>query len=221
MARGGAYRAQYRVRRGDEWLWIEANGRVETDADGQPVRFPGVLIDIDERKRAELQLQGARDQLALSEESLRLATDAAEVGTWDLDLRNDLLTWSNRTKAMFGISPGVPCSMADFYGGLHPADREATGVAFASALDPLVRAIYDVEYRTVGKEDEVVRWVAAKGKGLFDADGVCIRAMGTAIEITARKQAEARGALMQDLTELLRSPDPAAAWPATVLELVT
>jgi PAS domain S-box-containing protein len=162
--------------------------------------FVGFLRDISDRRTAQ-------DRLSLSEESLRLATDAAEVGTWDLDQTNDVLTWSDRTKAMFGISPNVPCSMDDFYAGLHPDDGEATGQAFASALDPNVRAIYDVEYRTIGKEDGLVRWVAAKGKGLFDDEGRCIRAVGTAIDITARKVAEARHAFMLELSDLLRGAE--------------
>ncbi|MCK1475981.1 GAF domain-containing protein [Bradyrhizobium sp. 197] len=128
-------------------------------------------------------------QLAFNEESFRLAISAADVGIWDLDLTTDHLTWCDRTKAMFGISPGAPCSMTDFYAGLHPDDLDATSQAFASALDPQRRATYDVEYRTIGKEDGVVRWVAAKGKGLFDGER-CIRAIGTALDITARKSAE-------------------------------
>lgn len=134
------------------------------------------------------QIQG-QAQLAFNEESIRLATSAADVGIWDLDLTSEHLTWCDRTKAMFGISPGTPCSMADFYGGLHPEDLEPTSAAFASALDPQRRATYDVEYRTIGKEDGITRWVAAKGKGLFEGDR-CIRAIGTAIDITARKAAE-------------------------------
>ena len=90
---------------------------------------------------------------------------------------------------MFGISADVPVTMADYYAGLHPEDREATSAAFASALDPDRRALYDVEYRTVGKEDGVVRWVAAKGRGIFEG-GRCVRVIGTAIDVTARKQAE-------------------------------
>ena len=121
--------------------------------------------------------------------SLRLATSAAEVGVWDLDLISGHLVWCDRTKAMFGISPGMPCSMEDFYSGLHPEDRQATTDAFATALNPDRRAVYDVEYRTIGKEDGVVRWVAAKGKGLFEGDK-CIRALGAAIDITVRKAAE-------------------------------
>ena len=120
-----------------------------------------------------------RARLEFSEESLRLATDAAEIGTWDLDISANVLTWSDRTKAMFGISPDVPCSMDDFYTGLHPDDRDTTAVAFTAALDPLCRATYDCEYRTIGKEDGLVRWVAAKGRGLFDETGRCVRALGT------------------------------------------
>jgi len=134
----------------------------------------------------------AVERLALSEVTLKLAIDAAEVGTWDLDLTTNVLTWPALTKAMFGISADTPCTMDDFYAGLHPDDLEATSRAFASALDPFERATYDVEYRTIGKEDGLIRWVAAKGRGIFDEDGRCIRALGTAIDITPRKATEAR-----------------------------
>ena len=167
--------------------------------------------DISERRAADDTLRSSEARLSVSEESLRLSTEAAEVGTWDLDLTTNVLTWSDRTKAMFGISPDVPCSMADFYAGLHPDDREATSAAFAAAVDPVVRAIYDVEYRTVGKEDGVVRWVAAKGKGLFDATGRCVRAIGTAIDITARKRIEARRLALVEISDAIRDlTDPAA-----------
>lgn len=55
VARGGPYRAEYRVRRpGGSWRWIEAHGHCDHDAAGRPTRFPGILIDIDSRKRHEL-----------------------------------------------------------------------------------------------------------------------------------------------------------------------
>ena len=131
-----------------------------------------------------------------SEQQLRLATEAAEIGLWDVDTVTDTLFWPPRVKAMFGISPDVPVSMADFYAGLHPDDKEATSAAFAAACDPQKRALYDVEYRTVGKEDGVIRWVAAKGRAIFDADGKCVRVIGTAIDISKRKEAEERQVLL-------------------------
>ncbi len=147
------------------------------------VVWDGLHLDDTARHRAE-------DRLRESEARLRLATEAAEVGLWDVDVVADTLYWPARVKAMFGISPEVPVSMADYYAGIHPDDREATVAAYAAAADPARRAVYDVEYRTVGKEDGQIRWVAAKGRGLF-ADGACIRVVGTAIDVTARKQAEA------------------------------
>ncbi|WP_223640762.1 PAS domain-containing protein [Corallococcus sp. EGB] len=52
---GGAYRSEYRVRRsGGDYRWVEASGQCTLSTDGAPARFPGVLVDIDARKRAEL-----------------------------------------------------------------------------------------------------------------------------------------------------------------------
>ena len=140
------------------------------------------------RVLAEQEAEVAR--ASASEEQLRLATEAAEVGLWDLDPSADRLFWPPRVKAMFGISADKPVSMADFYEALHPGDAERVAQAFATALDPEKRAVYDVEYRTIGKEDGLLRWVAAKGRGIFSDDGDCVRVIGTAIDITERKRAE-------------------------------
>ena len=145
-------------------------------------------------RTAELQASNAR--LLESEQQLRLATEAAEIGLWDVDTVTDTMYWPPRVKAMFGISPDVPVSMADFYAGLHPDDKEATVAAFAGACDPQKRALYDVEYRAIGKEDGVIRWIAAKGRAVFDADGKCVRVIGTALDISKRKEADERQVLL-------------------------
>jgi PAS domain S-box-containing protein len=94
--------------------------------------------DVTERTLAEAALRER-------EEQLRLATDAADVGLWDVDVVNDVLFWQPRVKALFGISSDVSVSMADFYAGLHPNDAAATAAAYSRAADPDVRATYDVE----------------------------------------------------------------------------
>ncbi|MCW1430297.1 ATP-binding protein [Novosphingobium sp. JCM 18896] len=149
-----------------------------------------LVRDVVERCWAHVERVGAEARLRESEERLRLAVDNAEVGFWDVDEINGKLIWPARTKAMFGISPDRPVTMDDFYGGLHPDDHTATAKAYLAAADPEVRALYDVEYRTIGKEDGVERWISAKGRGMFDDSGRCVRVAGTALDITARKKAE-------------------------------
>lgn len=192
---GTSWNSEYRFRRADgSFAPVLDRGTVLRGGVGEPLRMIGAMLDLTVRNTAEA-------ALAKSEERLRFATEAGDMGFWDVDLVRDELIWPARTKAMFGISPGVAVTLRDFYDGIHPDDSEATFAAFAAAADPARRALYDVEYRTVGKEDGVVRWVAAKGRGHFEGDR-CVRVVGVAIEITARKLADAR---LQELNEHLES----------------
>ena len=62
ILRGGAYAHQYRVRRADgRYYWIEANGRVDHGPDGTPLSFPGVLLDIEERRAAQEALRKSEE----------------------------------------------------------------------------------------------------------------------------------------------------------------
>jgi len=186
---------EYRFQRADgSYAFVLDRGAVLRSDGGAPVRMIGAMLDQTERKAAEA-------ALGASEERLRLATEASDIGFWDVDIIKDMLIWPARTKGMFGISPDVPVSMRDFYAGLHPDDLEKTSAAFAAAADPDLRAPYDVEYRTVGKEDGIVRWVAAKGRGVFEEDR-CVRVVGVAIDVTARKADEVQLLELNERLEL-------------------
>jgi PAS domain S-box-containing protein len=177
-----------------EQVWVNLDCSPILDDSGKPAGVMAIVVETTERVRAEAALRH-------SEEQLRLATEAGEVGLWDFDPATNTSFWQPRVKAMFGISPDVPVSRRDFYAGLHPEDREAISAALAAACDPSRRALYDVEYRTVGKEDGVVRWVAAKGRGVFNQSGKCVRYIGTSIDITARKNIEQRLRQLNDSLE--------------------
>jgi PAS domain S-box-containing protein len=158
-----------------------------------------LLREVTERCWAHIERVGAEANLRAREQQLRLATEAGEVGLWDLDTRTETLFWPPRVKAMFGISADVPVSMSDYHDGLHPDDFDRVVAAFAAAMDPASRAVYDVEFRTIGKEDRLVRWVAAKGRGVF-VDGTCVRMLGSAVDITQRKVLERQ---LRELNETL------------------
>jgi len=204
----GDFHMEFRIRRGDGvYRWFRTLAVPLRDETGRVVKWFGSNTDIDDLKQTE-------EALRESEERLRLATEHAEIGFWDVDTVNELLIWPPRVKAMFGISPDVPVSMQDFYAGLHPKDRAAVTAAYATAADPERRALYDVEYRTVGKEDGQIRWVAAKGRGVFSAAGRCIRMIGTAIDITRRKETEARLAESEARFRAMAETVPDILWVA-------
>jgi PAS domain S-box-containing protein len=142
----------------------------------------------------------AERRLSESEERLRLAVEAAEIGLWDVDPIANRLYWPPVVKAMFGISPDVPASMTDFFARLHPDDHDRVITAYSAALDPQQRALYDVVYRTIGKEDGVVRWIAAKGRAIFDDTGRCVRVIGTCIDTSVRR---ATARQLRELNETL------------------
>ncbi|HSI28250.1 MAG: PAS domain S-box protein [Methylophilus sp.] len=92
---GGAYRAEYRVKNEDgSWRWIEANGNCELDSQGVAIRFPGILIDIDERKNAE-------ESLKQSESELRLVTDSLPVLIAFIDLEHRIKFVNNACETWF------------------------------------------------------------------------------------------------------------------------
>jgi PAS domain S-box-containing protein len=90
---GEPFRAEFRIRRpAGDYLWVQTNGRCEFDEHGEPTRFPGVLIDIHERKIAEQSLRQLTETLeqrvadaiaarALAEEQLRQAQKMEAIGS--------------------------------------------------------------------------------------------------------------------------------------------
>jgi PAS domain S-box-containing protein len=180
-----AYDVEYRTIGKDDGLlrWVAAKGRGIFDADGRCVRVIGTAIDISRHRETA-------EALRRSEEQLRLATEYAEVGLWDVDILNDIVYWPPRVRTMFGISPDEPVTLAEFRARIHPDDRRGTIAAILAACDPDIRAPYDVEYRVSGKNDGVGRWLAAKGRAIFDDENRCVRMLGITVDISARKEIE-------------------------------
>jgi len=141
-----------------------------------------VAIDISKRKQAE------EEQLQ-SEERLRLAAEATELGTWYLDLLTGSFRWSDRCYVIFGLPPGTPMNYDFFLTCLHPDDRERTHQAVMDALDPVDTREYDIEYRAIWPDDGSIHWISAKGKGYFEEIDGKLRATrmnGTTLDITTR-----------------------------------
>ena len=167
-------------------------GETDYDASGKVVGLHGTVQDITERKRAE-------ETLKISKERLHFATEGANLGIWNWDTVTGELIFSNLCKELFGIGLDETMSYQRFSDVLHPDDRERTDKAVKDALDN--HKDYDIEYRILWP-DESIHWLAAKGRGYYDATGKAVRLEGVVQDITERKQAEKT---LQESEERFRS----------------
>ncbi|HBB34707.1 MAG TPA: hybrid sensor histidine kinase/response regulator [Cyanobacteria bacterium UBA8803] len=185
-ARHEAFRVEYRLRRHDgEYLWAIDTASPWFEADGQYKGYIGSVIDISDRKQAE-------EALRENEDRLRMAIASAKLGTWDWNLVTGELKWDTGCKAMFGLPPDAESSIEVFFEGLHPDDRDRLQEIVQATLDPASGGSYDTEYRTIGLQDKVERWLRAKGQAYYDPNGKPLRFSGTVLNITEQKQVEAQ-----------------------------
>ncbi len=154
------------------------------DETGEVVLLVPEGRDITERKWAE---QETRDR----EELLHLATQVAGLGIWDLDPITGEITWTGELLRMAGIPPAnVESDNGDatFEVVIHPDDREAVRRDWERALAE--RCAFVSEYRCV-RLDGSVRWIAARGRFLFDeSTGQANRMVGVCLDVTERKLVE-------------------------------
>ncbi|KYG19699.1 chemotaxis protein CheY [Bradyrhizobium sp. AT1] len=148
-----------------------------------------LLAEVTERSWAHIERVRSEQAAREAAERLVLANKAAGIGTWDYDPVNDVLRWDSRCKEVFGLSPDAEVSyQGSFLRGIHPDDRQRAHEAVNSALKPHSPS-YNIEYRTIGIEDGIERWIAATGQAIFSG-GQAIRFIGTVLDITAQKKTE-------------------------------
>ncbi len=133
-------------------------------------------------------LRQQTDQAQLREAQLRMALDAARMGTWDWDVLTNRITWSDNLEVLFGLERGsFESTYAAFIECVYPEDRNFISRSVIQAIQK--EAEYDIEYRFVAR-DGSLRWAASKGVVFRDSCGTALRMSGVTMDITKRKQAE-------------------------------
>ena len=153
----------------------------------------GIVIfraDITEQKKKEALAHEREAKLRESQERLQLATEAADIGTFDFFPSTGELQLSERSRQMFGIPPEVEVTYETYLDGVHPEDRHIVHETVERVRQPGSTGRFDIEYRTVGVADGKERWVAERGRAVVGANGQVTRFIGTMVEITDRKNAE-------------------------------
>jgi len=172
---------QYRLRRHDgEYRWVADQGVARYNAQGEFAGYIGSCVDVTE-------LVSKDEALRESEERMRLAAEAVNLGIWEWDLGKDEIWATNARRALLGCPASGKITLEDFISTVHPDDRNRIRQAIDDAIHK--GQDYDSEYRLV-LPDGIVRWMAARGSVHFDAHGNPARLLGINIDITARKQAE-------------------------------
>ncbi len=157
-----------------------------------------LLTEVTERSWAHIERARSDQSAAETAERLSLATQAAAIGTWDYDPASSRLQWDTQCRALFGIFSDREISYeGSFIAGLHPEDRDRADEAVRKALSPDSPLPFNIEYRTIGLEDGVERWVAASGHAIF-AGGRAVRFIGTVTDISGRKKAELHLKIVND-----------------------
>lgn len=129
-----------------------------------------------------------RQQIKESEERLRLALEAAQMGVWDWDIATDTVAWSEHMGPGFGLPAGAsPRTLSGFLSLVHAADRERIASIVADAVAQ--GKDYHIEFR-VPLPNGDLRWRSASGRAVCDATGKPVRLTGVDMDITARKQTE-------------------------------
>lgn len=156
------------------------------------------------------------DEVTKGEQSLNRAQAIAHLGSWELDLAANRLTWSDEVYRIFGLEPRVSVATYEaFLERVHPVDRATVDAAYWGSVRE-GKDSYEIEHRVVRKDSGEIRWVHERCQHLRDAEGRVIRSMGMVLDITEGKRAKdalrssnERLELLATVAErLLRAEDP-------------
>jgi len=182
-----------------EWLGRRKDGTlVWQDLRQHRITLNGVDVllvssrDIDDRKAAESAQRDAQAALerrvAERTAELRETQHIARLGGWQLDVPNGTIVWDQELCDAFDVSPAdAPRDVAAYFAMLHPDDRPLALTLATAALRDGVPYVYD--YRIV-LPDGRVRHMHGRGRVIRAPDGTPLRMVGTAQDVTDRREAE-------------------------------
>jgi len=163
----------------------------------------GLLWQMRRRRKAET-------ELALTYDRLRLAVEAGKCVGWDWDLTTGTDRWFGDLQTVFAIPSDEFFGKAeDFRRRVHPEDQQSVSNAVAEAQK--TRSPYVAEFRVI-REDQMVRWVSARGQFYYGANGRPVRMLGMALDITERKHAEKKLQESEERFRLVADTAPVLIW---------
>jgi PAS domain S-box-containing protein len=182
VSAAATYRLEFRLN-SDVLRWVTAEGSIERDAKGRPVRALGITHDITERKKAEL-------ALAERDAQLGLAGKAARVGSFAINIGTGMVQNSPGYASLHGLAEGTKeFPREEWRTRVHPDDLGQLDALRSQAFAER-RGEHTTEYRIVGSDGKT-RWIESRSLLSYDSNGRPTRIVGVNIDITERKRAVA------------------------------
>lgn len=185
LKEGGAYRCEYRVGEG-RGRWIEAIGHVELSATGEPLRFPGIALDIEERRRVEAE----RDEATAL---LRAVVEAVPGAVYAKDRDGRVLLGNRGFAEAVGRSPGAFLGLTDLE-LLADTEQARTIMANDRRIMAAGRA-EQIEEELRLPDGRTSYWISTKAP-FRDSSGAVIGLVGSSVDISERRLAEERERLL-------------------------
>jgi PAS domain S-box-containing protein len=180
IASGEPFEMEVRARRFDGvYRWVQSRGSPLRDANGQIVRWYNLLIDIDERKRAE-------EALAASERNLKLIIDTIPALAWSARPDGSAEFFNQHYLDFIGFS----AEQASGWGwttAVHPDDVKGLAATWQRIMASEAPGETEARMR---RHDGEYRWFLFRTNPLRDESGAIVSWYGINTDIEDRKRAE-------------------------------
>lgn len=149
--------------------------------------FEQKLIDAYAERLSKI-IERLRAEKELRKQSYRLSKvqELGIISSWEMDVKNNILLWTEENHIIFGIPIYSELSYEIFLKQVHPDDRSYVDQKWKSALNG--NEIYDIKYRIIVNNN--IKWLRQKADLIFDSKGDCTRAIGFTQDITEQKNTD-------------------------------
>jgi PAS domain S-box-containing protein len=171
----------WRIRKDGSEFWANVVISAIRNSDGELLGFTKVTRDLTERRRAE-------EDLRKREVLLKEAQRIANVGSWEWDVKNNTITWSDEMFTIFDIQKeNFDPSFEGYLERLDPARRANIEKLIQDAMTTGRDFAFE---HTVKQRNGSVKYVQGRGRVILDENGKPLKMTGTAQDITDRKKIE-------------------------------
>ena len=180
-ARHEDHEFEYRfIKKDGSTMWIRDAVQVVLEND-KPIFLRGFMFDITKQK-AEQEKQNQ------TEFHLAEAQNIAHIGSWDFDLINSKLKWSEESYRIFEVNPDEgDITYEKYISIIHPEDVEILESVFNNSLES--KQSFEVEHRLLFSDGRT-KHVSGRGKFTYNDNGDAIRSFGSVQDITDRKRTD-------------------------------